>query len=177
MPQDTQDRARGSAELPRLIIATYAPHRMEVRHHARRDEHGARTCELAVIDISTADEIVFEVPGVRGLRVFLNVPRHDRVAPAADSDVERRPRSTRVRHARGKAHPLDDRSASNGVSTCRAPSRCHRSSRESSASAEICNRMRSVAYHTEQSESSPVSFRLARNGRCTKWQLVRPCAP
>jgi hypothetical protein len=55
------------------------------------------------------------MPGVRGLRIFLNVPRHDRVTPAADRNEERRSRPPCVGHARGKADLLDE---SLGIERC-----------------------------------------------------------
>src|SRR5262245_42474619 len=88
---------------------------MEIWNHPRRDEHRARAGEFGVVDVVAAYEVVFEMPGVRRLRIFLNVPRHNGIAAAAHSNVERRSRSARVGHARRKAHPLDE---SLGIEGC-----------------------------------------------------------
>ena len=57
---------------------------------------------------TAADEIVLEQPRVRRLGILLDVARQDRVAAAADRDVERRTRTPRIRQTRREAHAIDE---------------------------------------------------------------------
>ena len=81
---------------------------MKIRNHARREEHGFAARELGVVDLAAPDELVLQLPGQRGFRIFLHVARQYGIAAPADGHVERRPGPPRISESGGKAGVLDE---------------------------------------------------------------------
>ncbi|MCA1613770.1 MAG: hypothetical protein LC800_06385 [Acidobacteria bacterium] len=97
-PQHPEHGARPRRKALGLGPARDAPERVEMRHEAARDEERAALRELGVVDAPAPHHLVLRHPRQTALRVFLDVARHVRVAPAADGDVERSAGPPRVRH-------------------------------------------------------------------------------
>jgi hypothetical protein len=81
---------------------------MKAGDHARREKHRFPARELGVIHLAAPKDLVFQHPGERRLHVLLDVAGHHRVAAATDRHVKRRPWSSRIREAGGKADLLDE---------------------------------------------------------------------
>src|SRR4051812_29578813 len=76
-------------------------------------------------------------------------------------------RRASVMHAANPTRSMN-RSASCGVSTCLAPSRCHRSSRYSSASGETCVR---VISSLDRSYPTAIDRRMRTSGRFARFHI------
>ena len=106
--QHLQDRPRVPAQPPLLVRLAHAPDRVEVRNHARREEHRFAARQLGVVDLAARHDLVLQRPRQRRLGILLDVARHHRVAAAAHRDVERRPGPAAVGHAGREADVLDE---------------------------------------------------------------------
>src|SRR5688500_6477590 len=92
----------------RLLGSAKAPDGVEIRDHPRSEEDRLAAREPGVIHLAAPQQVVLQLPGKRDLGVSLDVARLDRVAPPADSHVERRPRPPRIGQARGETDLLDE---------------------------------------------------------------------
>jgi hypothetical protein len=72
---------------------------------SKQDSFSAQ--KFSVIDTTSTHQVVFQLPGVRGFRIFLYVPGQYCVASAANRNVERRPGMSGVEQAIGKADFFD----------------------------------------------------------------------